>query len=400
MKYLKYIFFLLFLFQGISLSLQAQEDGCGTRTGRIPRIRESELAQWERIVLANEHQEQVIRVNVHFVLHPNDIIFLDTLRNFHPSMPEGSGLENGYQYAERLVKSTNEILESNSKMFLIPGNTVEVRPAKIKIQLSGVFFDVGFPSQGPGLKSTHDIHKKNPDDCFEVYIYGKGGHNIRYSGIASLPGTYLILYNNWCSYLNDYNKLQNNPQEPVYSYAIQVRTLAHELGHCLSLYHSMVRGRNDDCSDTPTSKEAKDYALEIIKVKDRDPGHYWVKTRYAETDTIIPDGDRWKTKSNNLMDYGSGIPAAITPQQIAKMHIRLTNPEMHFYKKGNIRKETEIVRNFSNNKSVIARKVVIAPNETLTIPPEKALFVSCKELEIKKGFVVGKGGVFQVNIEK
>lgn len=399
MKYLKYIFFLLFLFQGISLSLQAQEDGCGTRTGRIPRIRESELARWERIVLANEHQEQVIRVNVHFVLHPNDAIFLDTLRNFHPSMPEGSGLENGYQYAERLVRNTNEILESNSKMFLIPGNTVEVRPAKIKMQLSGVFFDVGFPSQGAYPWYTHDMHKKNPDDCFEVYIYGKGGQPLPYSGMADLPGTCLILYSNWYHYLKDYYKLQNNPQESVYSYYIQVRTLAHELGHCLSLYHSMVRGRNDDCSDTPTSKEAKEYALSI-GVRDPYPGHYWEETYDAETDTIIPDEDRWKTKSNNLMDYGAGIPAAITPQQIAKMHIRLANPKMHFYKKGNIRKETEIVKNFSNNKSVIARKAIIAPNQTLTIPNEKALFVSCKELEIKRGFSVEKGGVLWVNIEK
>jgi hypothetical protein len=316
-------------------------------------------------------------------------------KNFPPVKYDDSGLMDAYEHAQSVLAICNGCYKYPSPMQLPPENQMPVIPAKIQFQLSGVFFHFDdeeykrYYGRGVGISGKNRLLSENKDNCINIFVYGNS--KAASNGVASsLGGDLLAVSGMWYQEVEDFPKIQAG--ETVYSRSLNGRLLAHELGHCLSLYHTILsRYDTDDLSDTPSYDEM-DPILADKRMKDDHIGQFWIPALYLNGDTIRDENIYRPYKSNNLMDYNPF--AAVTPLQVGKMRHHIAKSKAN-YLRGVFDVNYAVIREFVDNKTYIARRVSSESNK-ITIERGKALYVCCEEAEIGKNFEVKKGGVLEI----
>lgn len=308
-----------------------------------------------------------LRVNVHFML----------LEQGTPGFPgnftssdDGNGNSNytGYNYANDLINMANYRLSLNHAMNLPPNNNTVILPRQYRYVLNGVFFhnDNSF-YYFPNDPLNYSI---NVGEVINIFLdhscIGCTGQ-----GHAVMTGNrYVTISGTWEGYIN------NNPSLALW---INAQTLNHEIGHNLSLFHTVRANsgpcfnQEDYCSDTP-------YRQDIIDTYEYDPCCGW------NTESI------WYC-SNNMMDYSGDD--AITPLQLGRIHWTIEN-EMHQYKTCYYTNNSANITSFTDNMAIIAKNVQIPIESNIVIDNHRGLFVNTENFEINGEFEVQLNSEFWV----
>ncbi len=238
---------------------------------------------------------QNIRVNIHFMLANGG-------NNFRAN-DDGTGNTSytGFDYAQDLVTAiNNNILAQTEPMNLYVGaQPPAVYPKKWRVNLNGIYFH-----DDPTYKWYADVHA-NPtavtylnstygqdlNNTVNIYLFSDDPNNSVCCGYG--PGTTIFIAHAWDSYVNQ-----------GWGAWSKAAITAHELGHNLSLHHTITSncmGNCDDgCSDTPTYNQA-------IAAGFTNPLQW-----------NSPTGE------NNMMGYNASSKA-VTPCQLRKVYKRLLN---------------------------------------------------------------------------
>lgn len=249
-----------------------------------------------------------VRVNVHFVQRA------DGTDNFGPvDLPETPLLdENGYRWAQGLLGGANSEFGwgGNPPMKLPVGNKTPAKPKRIRLVLTGVYFDaVPVAREADRLFSLANMGSPYLFDTFgqdklrAVNIFVMNHADPTYastggigSGLGSTParGCWLKLVAPWRATVAQ-------PERRVpWNY---LSILNHELGHVFGLPHTYVKPWNPRASDADGFTDTPNHP------------NCW--------DDFSPDcacaEPLQQPASNNLMDYNNG-QVALTPQQLARIH--------------------------------------------------------------------------------
>lgn len=312
---------------------------------------------------------KIIRVNIHFILHSQE----------NPNYPgnftkydDGNGNPNftGYDYAELLIKTANNRLAHNTQMKLPPGNNTPVLQRKYRYYLNGVFFHENEKYYHFDY-SIIPMYTENPGECINVYLNcTNNDKELAYSGlgVATMSGNRKVTIGGcWDRYISDIN----NGISIMSGIWLASKTLNHEIGHNLSLYHPTCPSSEDYCSDTPTR-------YEIINNYGFDP--------------CDPDICGWCNNENpchnNMMDYT--CYDAVTPQQLGRIHWTIEN-DIPYYKTCKYMNEQVLITNFTENKAYIGKKVIIPENTSITITDNNELFINGEEVIIKGELTLSNG---------
>lgn len=233
---------------------------------------------------------------------------------------------NGFDRAEDIVNKMNAYFldnkdafrKSNNPLINIPPLTnvsYPSPPPNINIQfvLSGVFFHETHTANSISyFYSWQNDYAKNPDT--EINIYFHASPNEALNGQA-----------NWVG-----GTLKFNSQSEYYIYASKrcrswslgaaARSVLHEIGHNLNLYHTS-RESSDYCDDTPKAskfdlwKNGVCYYSEFMNC--------WAFNVNNSLSDICPGSsnypcDEWHEVSNNYMDYNQ-YKQSMTVCQISRM---------------------------------------------------------------------------------
>ncbi|WP_308554927.1 hypothetical protein [uncultured Porphyromonas sp.] len=381
-----------FLFCGSLLSQETFE--CLTPTSQIALNTWNNLRHDDYIPNEKTHIKTV-RVALHYILPQKDEI--DSLRNFEPIRRDG--LLNGYEYAEKLVNMANIIWVNNEKMRLMPNNNTSVLEPKVQLQLSGVsyIYDDGeyrrFFKLHPYAKDEGFRNLDPTKGCIDVYVYNTDKVNDSGGVAGGIPAKYLAVRGGWLRYLTDLKRMKANT--PTCGLEVHAWTLNHELGHCMSLYHTVVWGESDDCDDTPSVAEITAYADSLGR-DDTDCGNSWEPVYDKKTREEITK-DAYLTKSNNLMDYGNW---AITPQQLGKIHYTLSHSLKDVTISNYEIDKLTISSMKRSDNSFTSKRIDIVPTSQMEIEEGESMILNSSEVSIQGDFSVQKGGYFVVNIEK
>ncbi len=188
-----------------------------------------------------------IKVNFHFMQHSA----IDP-RNF-TATDDGAGdvSMNAYTYSAGMLQQVNASWASNAAMNLPVGNSTPVLNKKIQFVLKGVYFHI----DPVGYKSLNGNLAVNPESEINVFFVGKDFPasntcaDVAVFGVATTWGKYPIVEMNghWAKYMMCF-KNSNNPQA---TFSDGYITLAHELGHILSLSHTVRQpGGSCDCKSS------------------------------------------------------------------------------------------------------------------------------------------------------
>lgn len=257
------------------------------------------------------------------------------------------------------MESANSRLASKPQMNLPPDNTTSALDKKYKYLLSGVFFHENNSyyvySENPITINTYfDI---NASDCINLFFQGE---NTSYSsgGVAHFTGNRGVAFNGvW------------DKGKSIY---VNAGLLNHEIGHNLSLRHTLIpndkNGLNgncngeDYCDDTPTSNEL--YTSHGIEPCDS-------CERWLDSDPNCP---------NNRMGYNGY--SAMTPDQLGRVHWTIEN-EIESTKSCYFTTMSSNITGFSDNELVVAETVTIPSTADILIEDNNALYISTESFVIE-----------------
>lgn len=257
-----------------------------------------------------------VKVNIHYLLKD------DGTGNFH-EMGDGWGNPNytGFDYAEDMIDSINTELDVNPGIatgMQVPGYDYTVTDFGFRFVLAGVYFhrnstlynhmdqDYNGDNSGSSLydmsyMSSYDV---NTSEEINIYIVSSPsfGNTGVFQGIASLSGVHCQVFNCWLTYKYGH---QNWPSTtpPSELHRFEARTIAHEVGHCLSLRHGF---QWDGLGDT----KQLGYSC-------------WQHTATGNCSD-------WNNITNNLMDYNGYDDYALSPQQIDQVRSHLNSTKDDF----------------------------------------------------------------------
>lgn len=210
--------------------------------------------------------------------------------------------EAGRKEARDMIYHVNEMMKYNKKMHLPLGNETPVLPAMIQYELS----------PQPGVEGDDGIYFHYDDELFFMVTRGKDRNLTDRRGIDkykirdSVLNVFIMPHHPDSVASETYKpygsgialgtavKLCGLFENGLSTWYLK-GTFAHEFAHVLGLAHSW--SGYDGCDDTPKHSNC-----------------------YNHTDTPPCD----KEVSNNMMDYNTW-QEALTPCQIAKMHITMSN---------------------------------------------------------------------------
>jgi hypothetical protein len=238
-------------------------------------------------------------------------------------------------------------------MNLPPNNSTAKLEKKYQYILNAVFFH---------RSNSYYLYTRNPTNinaafgknlgkCINVFLQGKKAGSS--SACAVMEGNRAVSFNGvWDEYIN-----------PADAMWVKAGTLNHEIGHNLSLIHTLIpkddegkRGNcngEDYCSDTPTSDQLIPY-------------------------NIFPCDDcpRWGTSTycpNNQMGYSGH--SALTPLQLGRVHWTIEN-EMSSYKSCFAPYLNISLTSFTDNSSYICTSLTIPSGSSILVNNNKSLYIS------------------------
>lgn len=249
--------------------------------------------------------KQAVKMNFHFMLDGNGG------GNFTATGDNNGTSFTGQDYVDILVAQANTHLQVNWQMNLPPGNSTPSLPMNYTISKKQVYFwnDANFFDWADFaccMGTVMNTFGQNVDSEINVFfisdnVYGPGPVSNAGFAITSGQTRYVVLKGAWQNYAFGNNGFTNAYQ--------QARLLIHEMGHALSLRHTMLQengqacdpDKNDDCSDTPNQDEL------------------------AALGMSAPFGccGSGPNCTNNMMDYNADW--ALSPQQLGKIHRELSS---------------------------------------------------------------------------
>ncbi|MDD3877031.1 MAG: zinc-dependent metalloprotease family protein [Bacteroidales bacterium] len=308
---------------------------------------------------------QYLRVNVHFILKEYDTAGYPG--NFTKSSDgNGDPYYTGYDYANDLINRANDRLSANSQMQMPPGNSTGVSPRQYRYVLNGVFFHEDNDYYTFNVGSTPP-YSENSDDAVNLFLNHKD--NADGGGFAYMSGSRtVVIKGTWEGYFADQ------------SVALWVNAgiLNHEIGHNLSLYHTMFTNggtcnptQEDYCSDTPLGQF-------IIDNFGFNPCCGWGGGANC---------------TNNQMDYTGDD--AITPLQLGRVHWTIEN-EMYRNKICFFYNNSEDITNFTDNKAYVASDVQIPTGYSILVDDYSGLFINSENFEINGEFEITLGSILNI----
>lgn len=306
-----------------------------------------------------------LRVNIHFILkEPGTEGYPGNFTN----SDDGNGNSNytGYDYAFDLIDKANYRLSMNTQMKMPPGNSTDVLSRQYRYVINGIYFneDNDYYTFSSSVPTEYSV---NASETINIFLNhsdnGIGG------GYANMTGNrYMVMKYSWEGYLLD-------PEGQLW---VRAGTINHEIGHNLSLFHTMLTNggicyNNEDyCTDTPSRNT-------IITQFGFDPCCGW------------GGGEQC---TNNQMDYTG--EDAITPLQLGRQHWTIEN-EMFRYKICYFTNNTINITSFSDNMAYVASNVTIPSGNSILVNDNKGMFINCENFEINGEFEITTGCILTIN---
>jgi len=292
-------------------------------------------------------QTKYIRINFHFMLDDTgNGNFTETDNGCYLPSDPLSVQHTGYWYSRKVINMANYRLYDNKQMNLLPGNNTPVLNTRYRYVLKGVYFHRNSQlcqfTLSSGYGSTlNNTYGEDLGEAINIFFTQKLPTS-NAAGFAVMSGNrYVVMHAAWEGYCTNFTN--------GYGLWVVAGALNHEIGHNLSLYHTMRLNYgpcswswDDYCDDTPTRQEAYDITLV-------DPCCGW-------------NGGNNPNCSNNLMDYSGSH--ALTPDQIARVHYCLVNSMCNYW--------TYSYSDFDINGNMTST-IVIKPGEDIILDGSPAV---------------------------
>jgi len=256
---------------------------------------------------------KIVRVNFHFMQNSSGG------GNFR-SYDDGDGRPfTGYDYARQHIDWMNNISGNNYQLNLTLGNSIPVIPKNYKFVLDAVYFnpDNNHYNYGTAKFSTYGKDKPNVMNIFISYgTASAGGYASDLSATYNpSEGKYTDVRSYWYEYINDINN-------GFFNDYVRATTTSHELGHLLTLKHTVLAGGNVVCPTGCPGSGSIDNTCDDFCA---DTPAAWEITA-ANNCTQHPSSCAWggaiaPNCTNNLMDYAG--EHALSPCQIGRIHSAL-----------------------------------------------------------------------------
>lgn len=308
----------------------------------------NQMREYPRLKSGTECDKKIVRLNIYFMQDDNG------LKNFNA---QGDGLGNSYSgkdFAYDMVREVNHRYNLNVKLRIPPNNSIPVNHKDIQFVIEGIYYirnsrlnrEIDTASDGAGgwlerqpTETDLAAQRLGPiDSVVHVFIHGVGIFPENPSpGVWVFKNTYggggwggpIVKMGSYAKYFSFFASSGINKNHPRdWFWDGEIKTWEHELGHSLSLSHTVRYNNGPLC---PTIRIFGATTIDTA-CDDGIPNNETPSAWYM-TDTLlapIHPGERGDSLrklhptwwSNNMMDYDH--QHALSPMQIDLMHYYLT----------------------------------------------------------------------------
>lgn len=342
-----------------------------------PNARLGDIVDWASYLPNVNTVVKKLRLNVFFVQKD------DGSGNFTETTDgNGNSNYNGYKYLADVLNFYYSSANNKSNSTMPPGNSIQNLPTKIEFEVESV----NFIKNTSVYNNTTDIYGQgiinsqigiNRTRSINMFLIGPAW----FTGNATIGNIekYITMAGTWQRYQNDLLTPEGPNFQRWWGYDIFGKTIFHELGHDLSLYHTMNTGAcnsEDYCSDTPLGSV--------------------IQTQFGYNPCCQWNGVPSQC-TNNLMSYNNGN--ALTPCQLGRMHWTIEN-EVPLNKLCSYALNTLNVTTIGYPQVLYQARTITVSNASDPLKSgEKALIVGQNSIELLPGFEAQLGSELELRIE-